>query len=572
MKLLSHEHARLIEQAIQVAQSAGELPAFEMPAIEIRPPKKAEQGDYGCAIAMQLAKPASMNPFDIASIIVKNLPKADFVGSVEAAKPGFINFRLNETWLRAQVEQIISEGDQLFQLDLGAGKRAQVEFVSANPTGPLHVGRSRGAMVGDTIARLLEAASYQVEREYYFNNAGVQMTNLGNSMRIRYLEALGKPIQIPAADDKSFYQGAYLKDFANDLIAEQGDKLVNADWKPFKEYAETRMFEIIKTTLKRVNIAHDVFFNENSLYETGAVWNILETLESRGHIYKSSVRENADEDEIRKNKDLSPAQWFRSTNFGDKEDRVVVKNDGNPTYTLPDIAYHVNKLDRGFDLLVNILGADHIVEHQVVKYGLQALGRTDVDRIHVVIVQFVRLIRDGQIDKMSTRSGNIETLDDLIDQTSPDVVRYILLARSADSHLDFDLNLAVKQSNENPVYYIQNAHVRCAGIFREAQARSVDDSGADVSLLGEAELRFLRKALELGEVIELAATQLEPHRIAFYAHELASVFHPIYDEVRALHGDVAPEVQKARLRFYRAAQVIFKRLLTLMGMSAPERM
>jgi arginyl-tRNA synthetase len=572
LKLLSHEHARLVEQAIRAAQSAGELPEFDMPTIEIRPPKKAEQGDYGCAVAMQLARTTGMNPFEIASGIVKRLPGADFVGSAEAVKPGFINFWLSEDWLRAQVEQIIAEGDQLFQLDLGAGKRAQVEFVSANPTGPLHVGRSRGAMVGDTLARLLEAAGYQVEREYYFNNAGVQMTNLGNSLRIRYLETLGKPVQIPDSDDRSFYQGEYLKDFARDLIVEQGDKLAEADWKPFKEYAEKRMFEIIKATLKRVNIQHDVFFNENSLYETDAVWETLKQLDAHGYIYESSVRENADQEEFEKNKNLPPAKWFRSSRLGDKEDRVVIKNDGSPTYTLPDIAYHLNKLNRGFDLLVNILGADHIVEHQVVKYGLQALGRTDVDRVRVVIIQFVRLIRDGQIDKMSTRSGNIETLDDLIDQTGPDVVRYILLARSTDSHLDFDLNLAVKKSNENPVYYIQNAHVRCAGIFREAQARGVDDTGAEASLLGEAELRFIRKALELGEVIELAAAQLEPHRIAFYAHELASVFHPIYDEVRALHSDVSPEVQKARLRFYRAALITFKRVLTLMGMSAPERM
>jgi arginyl-tRNA synthetase len=569
LKLLSHEHAQLIEQSIRTAQLSRELPSFEIPAIEIRPPKKAEQGDYGCAVAMQLAKPAGMNPVDIAGVIVKHLPKTDFIGSVEAVKPGFINFRLNDGWLRAQVEQIISEGDRLFQLDIGTGKRAQVEFVSANPTGPLHVGRSRGAMVGDTIARLLEAAGYSVEREYYFNNAGKQMTDLGNSLRIRYLETLGKPVEIPS---DNFYRGEYLKEFAKELVTEVGPAWVDADWKPFKAYAEKKMFELIGVTLRRVNIHHDVFFNENSLYESGAVWEILNELDKRGYIYEASVRENADEAEVEKNKNLPPAKWFRSTRLGDKEDRVLVKNDGNPTYTLPDITYHLNKLDRGFDLLVNILGADHIVEHQVVKYGIQALGRNDTDKIHVVIVQFVRLIRDGQIDKMSTRSGNIETLDDLIDQTSPDVVRYILLARNADSHLDFDLNLAIKQSNENPVYYIQNAHVRCAGIFREAEARGMSDTDADSSLLGEAEARFIRKVLELGEVIEMAVTQLEPHRIAFYAHELAGIFHPIYDEVRALHGDVTPEVQKARLRFYRAAQIAFKRVLTLMGMSAPERM
>ncbi len=571
MKRLPYEHAQLIQQAILAAQKVGELPSFDLPSIEIRPPKKSEQGDYACAVAMQLAKPTGKNPFDIATIIANHLPTADFVGSVDVIKPGFINFRLREAWLQAQVENIIAEGESVFGLELGKGKRAQVEFVSANPTGPLHVGRSRGAMVGDTIARLLEAVGYEVEREYYFNNAGVQMVNLGNSMRIRYLDALGLPVEIPAEDDKSFYQGGYLKDFAADMVTEKGDALKDADWKPFKEYAETRMFDIIKATLKRVNIQHDVFFNENSLFESEAVWETLAALEKAGHIYESAVRENADEDELKKNSNLAPAKWFRSSTFGDNEDRVLVKNDGIPTYTLPDIAYHINKIKRGFDLMVNILGADHGSQYKVVHYGLQALGY-DSSNIHVVIVQLVGMIRDGVEMKMSTRLGVIETLDDLIDQTSPDVVRYILLARSADSHLNFDLDLAVKQSNDNPVYYIQNAYVRCAGIFREAEARGLTDEGADLSLLGTAELRFIRKALELGETIEMAATALEPHRIAFFAHELAGTFHPIYDEVRALHGDVPAEVAKARLHFYRAAQVVFKRVLTLMGMSAPERM
>lgn len=571
MKRLPHEHAQLIIQAIQAAQKAGELPAFEIPVIEIRPPKKADQGDYASAIAMQLAKVTGKNPFDVAAIIVSHLPKADFVSAVEAIKPGFINFRLSEAWLQAQVENIISEGEQVFALELGKGKRAQVEFVSANPTGPLHVGRSRGAMVGDTIARILEAVGYSVEREYYFNNAGVQMVNLGNSMRVRYLEALGLPVQIPAENDKTFYQGEYLKDFAKDLAADKGDSLKDADWKPFKEYAEKRMFNVIKATLSRVNIKHDVFFNENSLFESNAVWETLDALEKAGHIYESAARENADDEELEKSKNFAPAKWFRSSTFGDEEDRVLVKSDGIPTYTLPDIAYHLNKINRGFDLLVNILGADHGAQYKVVQYGVKALG-LDPSIIKVVIIQLVRMIRDGVEMKMSTRRGDIETLDELIDQTSPDVVRYILLARSADSHLNFDLDLAVKQSNDNPVYYIQNAYVRCAGIFREAEARGLTDEGADISLLGEAELRFIRKALELGETLELSAATLEPHRIAFYAHELASTFHPIYDEVRALHGDVAPELARARLRFYRAAQVVFKRVLTLMGMSAPERM
>ncbi|MBZ0288346.1 MAG: arginine--tRNA ligase, partial [Anaerolineae bacterium] len=540
MKLLPNELAQLVTQAIQSAQAAGELPAFEVPAIEIRPPKKADQGDYACAVAMQLAKPTGRNPFDVAEVIVKHLPKAELVGAVEVAKPGFINFRLSDDWLKNQTETIIAQGEQLFQLDIGAGKRAQVEFVSANPTGPLHVGRSRGAMVGDTIARILEAAGYDVEREYYFNNAGVQMTNLGNSMRIRYLEALGLPVEIPASDDKTFYQGEYLKDVANDLIAEQGKALVEADWKPFKEYAEQKMFAMIKQTLKRVNVVHDVYFNENSLYEDGSVEKALERLDQAGYIYKAEQSENPGDPKKARPRDYEGkgnATWFRSSALGDEEDRVLVKSDSNPTYTLPDIAYHLNKIERGFDLLVNILGADHGAQYKVVQYGVKALGY-DPSIINVLIIQLVKMVRDSKEVKISTRAGNYETLDDLIDLTSADVARYVLLARSPDSHLNFDLDLAVKQSNENPVYYIQNAYVRCAGIFREAEARGLTDEDADLSLLGDAELRFIRKALELGEVIEISTKGLEPHKIACYAYELASVFHPIYDEVRALHGDV----------------------------------
>ncbi len=569
MKLLPKEHANLVEQAIRAAQAAGDLPAFDIPEIEVRPPKRPEQGDYAASVALQLAKPAKLNPFHIATQIAHHMPAADFVSAVEVLHPGFINFRLNPEWLKAQVDSIITEGENLFQLDLGVGKRAQVEFVSANPTGPLHVGRSRGAIVGDSIARILEATGYSVEREYYFNNAGVQMTNLGNSLRLRYLEALGMPVEIPGADDKTFYHGDYLRDFAKQLIAEKRNTLVEEDWLPFKEYAEVKMFEIIRTTLKRVNIHHEVFFNENSLYDSGAVWKILEALEKGGYVYESNIRENADEEEREKAKNYAPAKWFRSTTFGDKEDRVVVKSDGNPTYTLPDIAYHANKIERGFDLLVNILGADHFTQHQVVKYGIQALNM-DSSKIHVILVQLVRMIKDGEVQKISTRAGAIETLDDLIDQTSADAVRYILLARSPDSHLDFDLDAAVAQTNENPVYYIQNAHVRCAGIFR--QTSDISDDGADLSLLGDAEMTFIRKALELGDVLEFSAVNLEPHKIAFYAHELASVFHPIYDNVRVLSTDVSPDLAKARLRFYRAAQVVFKRVLNLMGMTAPEVM
>ncbi len=567
MKLLPKEHAALVRQAIQAAQAAGDLPEFEIPTIPITPTKQPEHGDYACPVAMQLAKPTHRKPRDVAEAITKHMPKAEFVSAVEIAGPGFINFRLNEAWLRAQVQSILDKGETLFQQDFGAGKRAQVEFVSANPTGPLHIGRSRGAIVGDATARVLEAVGYEVEREYYFNNAGVQMQNLGESLRNRYLDELGK-----TPDDELTYQGEYLKDIAKQLIDEHGEAWVDEGWEPFKAYAEQKMFDIIKATLKRVDIHHDVFFNENSLFDDGEVDQTSQALKDAGVLYEAKYWDGAPEEEIAQHPDAKPAWWFRSTQYGDDKDRVLIKGDGNATYTLPDIAYHMNKLRRGFDLLVNVLGADHGNQYKVVQYGVQSLDG-DPSKINVIIVQLVRMIKDGKEQKLSTRAGAYETLDDLIDQTSADAVRYILLARSSNSHLDFDMDKAVEQSNENPVYYIQNAHVRCAGILREAAARDFSDEGnVDLNLLGEAEGRFLRKVMEMGEVIEMAATNLEAHRIAFYALELATVFHPIYDEVRVLHTEVPEDVAKARLRFYRAAKVAFQRVLHLMGMTAPEVM
>jgi arginyl-tRNA synthetase len=571
LKLLPAELAAAVTAAIQTAQAQGDLPAFPVPAVEIRPPKRPEQGDYAASVALALAKAAALPPLDIANRILKHLTRPDFIEAVEVAPPGYLNFRISEAWLKTQVEAIIAEDAALFALDIGKGKRAQVEFVSANPTGPITIGRTRGGVIGDSTARVLEAAGYSVEREYYFNNAGRQMRNLGNSLRVRYLQALGREVELP--DNESFYQGEYLLDFAADLVREQGDAWANDDWQPFKEYAEKRMFEWIKNSLASIQIRHDVFFNENSLYESGAIWEILEDLEQRGYVYKAVRPETgeADEEDAEAADGKGEAVWFRTTRFGDEKDRVLVKSSGEPTYTLPDIAYHMNKLRRGFDICVNILGADHGTQYKIVQHGVGVLGE-DPSRIHVILNQMVRAVRNGQEVRMSTRRGVFDTLDDLVAETSPDAVRYLLLARSPTTHITFDLDMAVAQSNDNPVYYIQNAHVRCAGIFREAAARSISDDGADVSLLGSEELRFIRKTLELGEVIEVAARNLEAYRVAFYALELAQTFHPIYESVRALYSDLPLPVQKARLRFYRAAQVVFRRVLTLMGMSAPEFM
>lgn len=571
MKPLPEQHAELVETAIKAAQSAGDLPAFDLPDVPVNRVKPNQSGDYASPAAMGLAKTAGMKPRDIAEAIVKHLPQADFVGAVEVAGPGFINFHLDSGWLRDQIGAIIAAGADFGRVDLGAGKRAQVEFLSANPTGPITIGRTRGAILGEGIARVLEAAGYDVEREYYFNNAGAQMRKLGESLRIRYLQAVNVPVDLPDADDADFYQGEYLIDFARDLADEVGEGWVDSDWSAFKEYAEKRIFEWIQASLERVNIKHDIFFNENTLYHNGDVERTLKRLEEKDYIYVAPVREQESDEVKALNAHLQPATWFRSTRLGDSEDRVVVKSNGDPTYTLPDIAYHIDKVERGFDLLVNVLGSDHKKEAEVVRMGLEALGyRTD--HLHVVFMQMVHLRRGGEEIKMSTRKANYITLDQMIDETSADAIQYFMLHRNPDSQFTFDVDLAVKQSNENPVYYIQYAYVRCAGIFREAAVRGFSDDDADLSLLDDEAFDFLRKCLELPETLTFAAQTLTPHTIAHYALELANNFHPMYDRVRVFGEGIDPDVARARLRFYRAAQVAFARVLTLMGMSVPERM
>jgi len=574
LKLLHRELELAIEAAIKAAQASGELPQFGIPPIPVSAPKRTGQGDLAYP-AMGLAKLARMKPLDIARLIGDKLPELDFADDIRVAPPGFINCSIAKDYLARQVDAIIAEGDVLFQLGIGCGKRAQVEFVSANPSGPITIGHTRGAVVGDAMARLLEAAGYSVQREYYYNNAGSQMVKLGKSLMLRYREQLGDEVKFPA----EYYQGEYLVEVAADLVAEQGDSLRGEGGEYFRDAAETRMFDWIERSLASIDIRHDAFFNESSLFESGKIWAVLETMRESGHIYEAAYWEGAGEDEIAdvESKGYAPATWFRSSAFGDEKDRVMVKSDGAPTYTLPDIAYHRDKLERGFDIAVNVLGTDHFSQAQVVKHGIRALNM-DPDPIQVIFIQMVRAVRRNQDSgeyetvKQSKRAGNFDTLDELVEMTSADAVRYHMLARSPNSQLDFDVDQVVKQSNENPVYYIQNAYVRCAGIFREAQERGFNDEGADLSLLGEDELKFIRKTLELGNVIEQAVRNYEPHKIAFFAQELAAVFHPIYDKVRVLHGDVPVDVAAARLRFYRAAGVVFYRLLRLMGMSAPERM
>ena len=550
-----HELSAAVRAAISAAQAAGTLPSFDIPDVLVERPRETTHGDYATAVALQLARPARMAPLKIAEAIVGHIALPDYIGETTAVAPGFINFRLSKVWLQSLPDRILAPAGDFGRGDLGQGrKKAQVECVSANPTGPITLGRTRGGVIGDTLHRVLEAAGYDVTLEYYYNDAGRQITLLGESVKVRYLQELGQPAEL--LDEH--YQGDYIIDLAKDLIAANGDALVEMPTDTFAEYARERISLQQKETLARIGIVFDVYFREQSLYETGAVWKTLEELRKRGYIYEKDG-----------------AQWFRTTEFGDDKDRVVVKADGEPTYRLPDIAYHWDKAQRGFDLVVDIFGPDHHATAPQVLMGVRALGYSS-DFVHTLLHQIVNLVRGGNQVKMSTRRGLFVTLDELVDEVGADAIRYFMISRSANSPVDFDLDLAVEQSDKNPVYYIQNAHVRCAGIFRkwaEAGLPEDADEDADLRLLThERELAFLRKALELGDVLEMIATTCEPHRLAFYAYDLAALFHPAYEECRVLHSDVPEPLRLARLRFYRTARAVFAQVLELMGMSAPDVM
>ncbi len=566
--MIRDELASLLTQAAQDAQRAGALPPFDLPPLTVERPKQAGYGDYASAAALALARLAQRPPLAIAQAIVQHIPPTDVLGKVEVAPPGFINLTLSDAWLARQVDAVLAAGMSFGNLDIGQGRKAQVEFVSANPTGPLTIGRTWGAVLGDVIANLLTAAGYQVTREYYFNNAGRQMRILGESVRARYLQLLGHDVPFP----EEGYQGEYVSEIARGILAAHGSTWVEEDWRPFKEAAEAAVFANIRATLERFGVFFDVWFNESSLYESGEIERTLAALRERGYAY-----------------DADGAVWFRATAFGAEKDRVLVKSSGEPTYRLPDIAYHVNKLARGFDLIVNIFGADHKDEYPDVIAGVRALG-LPADRIRVIIHQFINLVQNGKQVRMSTRRANYVTLDDLLDEvtvTNPetgisipgkDPVRFMLLTRSPDSPMNFDLGLAKRQSNENPVYYVQYAHARIASILRYAQETgAIGDAlpqEGDVSLLTHpAEMALIRKVLELPEVIEQAVAKLAPHHLTHYAQDLAATFHAFYRDCRVVSSEPADRpLMLARLKLVAATKIALARTLGLMGMTAPERM
>ncbi|MDA8418559.1 MAG: arginine--tRNA ligase [Desulfobacteraceae bacterium] len=520
-------------------------------AFTVEQPKREGQGDLATNLALVVAGRSRQNPRAVAAQLVELLDGCPLLDRVEIAGPGFVNFFIRPQVWQETLSEIAAQDAGFGKSQAGAGKRVLVEFVSANPTGPLSVGHGRQAVLGDAISRLLAATGHQVTREYYYNDAGRQMRVLAQSVRARYLELLGEPGQFP----EDGYQGQYIIDIARELLAEQGDRLRGSDdLAPFKVKAERAIFADINATLTRLGIHFDNYYNEHSLYDEGHIDAVVAELRAKGLVYEQDG-----------------AVWFKTTALGLDQDRVIIKSTGEPTYRLPDIAYHREKFKRGFDWLVNIFGSDHIATVPDVLAGVRALGYDD-SKVTVVLHQFVTLLRDGKQVKMSTRKATFVTVDELLAEVGADVARFFFLMRKADSQLEFDLTLATQQSQENPVYYVQYGHARLCSILRQADEKGLDGpSQARLALLTEPEELGLLKAMSAyPELVLEAARELAPHRVVFYLQELAGQFHSYYNRHRVLGEDAS--LSQARLALVDGLRIVLRNGLNLIGVSAPESM
>ena len=544
----------MIREASQKAQDKGVLPQIILPETVVERPQKPEHGDYAVTAPLKLARGAGMSPLVIAQHLLDNLDSTEEIESVTLARPGFINFLLKADWLKAQIDAIVEAGDSYGNIDAGRGSRVQVEYVSVNPTGPLHVGHGRGAVLGSALARILQAAGSSVEQEYYINDAGTQMTLFYRSLYARYLQEFGIEAEMPSGG----YVGAYVVDLAKELIAEEGDKfrdMVEEDaLRELGALGLRKMLDSIRTDLEEVGVHHDVWFSEQSLFDSGRYGETMARLASEGHT-----------------RDKDGATWFVSTALGEDKDNVLVRGSGNPTYFASDIAYHYDKfVTRGFDRVINIWGADHQGHVSRMKAAVGALG-VDPSHLDILLSQMVSLKRGGQVDKVSKRGGTIVTLREVVQEVGADPCRFFFLSRSPDSQMEFDLELAKSQSLDNPAYYLQYAHARMCSILRIAEERGIDFSEADVTLLGEeSEMMLIRQMLKLPETVELIAKTLEPQHLPHYSQDLAALFHSFYEKCRVLSEDV--ELSRARLKLVSASRMVLARCLELMGMSAPERM
>ncbi len=514
-------------------------------------PAQSDHGDFATNVAMTLTKKLKRNPKEIAQEIIDSLDYDETVlEKIEIAGPGFINFYFTPEHTTQIVKVVLNKNDEFGKSAKYKGKRANVEFVSANPTGPLTVGHGRNAVIGDTIANMLEWVGYDVDREYYFNNAGRQMRILGDSVKKRYLELLGEKIEFP----EEYYQGEYIKDIAANLKNEFGDKLTDESEEGiFKERAEKIIFEDISKTLESIKIKMKLFFNEFTLYDEGKINEVLNHFEENGLSYKSEG-----------------ATWLKLSELGADQDKVIVKSTGEPTYRLPDIAYHKNKFERDYDLIVDLFGSDHAATYPDVLAGLKAMGY-DTDKIKVLIHQFVTIMEKGQVVKMSTRKANFITLEELIEEVGSDVVRYFFIMRNISSHLNFDIELAKKHSEENPVFYLQYAHARICSILNMATEEGLESSIEHLELLNtDAEQKLLKKLALFEEEILINAENFEPHKIANYLEELAALFHKFYTECRIIGSP--KELAQARISLSVAVRIVIKNGLSILGLSAPERM
>jgi arginyl-tRNA synthetase len=551
---IKHKLVKVLEQAVREAQKEGVLVVTALPEIVIERPQNPEHGDYASSLPLKLARTSEKAPPAIAEKIIEFMPPLPEVSKTVVASPGFINFSLSTAWLTEQVAAILDAGDSYGNIDLGAGKSVQIEFVSVNPTGPLHVGHGRGAVLGSTLANALTATGYAVEKEYYINDAGSQLDAFKRSLYARYQQCLGKDVDMPSDG----YLGNYMVDLAKEIIKTEGKRFstMPAD-KAIQELGllgVNQIMYMIKKDLELLDVEFDVWFSEQSLYKNGQYEKVMKLLKKGGYV---AEKENA--------------TWFTSSALGEDKDNVLIRSDGTPTYFASDIAYHFNKfLERKFETVIDILGADHQGHVSRMMAVVNALGIVP-ERLKIIICQLVTLRRGQEIVRVSKRSGDIITLKEVIDEVGPDACRFVFLSRSADAQMDFDLELAKKQSADNPVYYVQYAHARISSILRLAREKGIDYSRGDISLLTtEPELTLIRRMTRLPEIVELISETLEPHHLPYYAQDLATVFHSFYKQCRVVSKN--QELTQARLKLVKAAQIVLARTLHLMGMTAPESM
>ncbi|MDP6960573.1 MAG: arginine--tRNA ligase [Dehalococcoidia bacterium] len=550
--------ANLVAEALESAQATGALPAAGEVEIKIERPKLAEHGDFSTSLPLTLVRTMRVPPIQIAAAIVDAMPQHEMIGSAASASPGFVNFTLSMRWLQSQVNIVRSLGEKFGAVDSGLGKSVQVEFVSVNPTGPLHVGHARGAVIGSSLANVMEAAGYDVQREYYVNDAGNQMRVFYDTLYSRYMQASGRdePLPDPA------YPGEYLKELASDLLNDLGDDAVHkektdaiADLAP---ESLNRTIDGIRHTLERLGVVYDQWFYESELISSGRFDQVMEFLKDSNLIV-----------------DRDGAQWFAATKLGLDEDIVVIRSgDGDPTYFATDIAYHHEKfIERKFDRVINVWGADHHGHIARMNALLKAFG-LDPSRLTIILNQIVNFKNEGESLKFSKRNNVMVTVEELLDEVGSDACRFTFLSRSPESHMEFDLGLAKRQSSENPVYYVQYAHARMASILRMAVEKGINFNSADLELLVQPqELELIRKIIELPMVIESSSERMEPHHLPHFAMELAKSLQRFYEHCRVVSSEKKDvEISKARLQLVEAAQIALKRTLTLMGMSSPERM